>query len=78
MTRDSTPSGWAEFLATHKVGDTVTVTVTKSLPFGYLVETPQSVPGLLKGTLRPKTGDQVPATIAAIDTELHRISLMSA
>ena len=78
MTRENMPPGWDDFLAAYRVGDEVTVTVTKSLPFGYLVETTHPVPGLLKGILRPQVGEAVSATITAIDTERYRISLLSA
>jgi ribosomal protein S1 len=76
MTRESDP--WDEFVAHHRVGDTVAVTVTKALPFlGSLVEASEGIPGLLKGTrLRP--GERVRARIDAIDARLRRISLVSA
>ncbi|HEV2780114.1 MAG TPA: hypothetical protein VGX25_12040 [Actinophytocola sp.] len=76
MTRESTP--WDGFVAQHRVGDTVAVTVTKALPFlGSLVEAAGGIPGLLKGArLRP--GESVRARIETIDPELRRISLVSA
>jgi ribosomal protein S1 len=71
-------SVWDEFVARHGVGDSVAVMVTKTLPFGCLVEVPGGVPGLLKGGSGMKPGERLEVRIDTIDTELRRISVVSA
>ncbi|HEU5471495.1 MAG TPA: hypothetical protein VFV67_12645 [Actinophytocola sp.] len=75
MTSEST--SWESFVARHRIGDRVEVTVTKALPFlGSLIEAPDGVPGLLKG-IRLEPGQRVRARIDAIDGEQRRISVVS-
>jgi ribosomal protein S1 len=73
----SEPTPWDAFVATHTIGDTVDVTVTRTLPFGCLIEASHGIPGLLKST-GPQTGDRVQARIETIDPANHRISVTAA
>ncbi|SCL57687.1 hypothetical protein GA0070604_3675 [Micromonospora eburnea] len=49
-------------------GDVVTVTVTKVLPFGVLVETPAGVPGLVRGA-RAEVGAVTTVRVHEFDGE---------
>jgi ribosomal protein S1 len=76
MTSENT--SWDAFVARHRVGDRVTVTVTMALPFlGSLIEAPEGVPGLLKG-VRHEPGERIRARIDDIDAERRRIAVVSA
>jgi len=76
MTRELSPAQWDAFVAAHSRGDVVSATVTRTLPFGCLVETVEGVPGLLRNAGTPAVGDRVEARIEAIDPAEHRISLL--
>ncbi|MGO4587007.1 hypothetical protein AB4Z38_24460 [Arthrobacter sp. 2RAF6] len=56
------------------VGDLVTATVTKKLPFGALVEAPDGTPGLVKGLLDVAEGARIDIRVDDIDAEKHRFS----
>ncbi|MEV7662208.1 hypothetical protein [Paenarthrobacter sp. NPDC089316] len=58
-----------QFLA---AGDVVTVTVTKSLPFGVLVEY-ADVPGLAKG-VAGAPGERLSMRVLEFDSTQHRFS----
>jgi ribosomal protein S1 len=75
MTSEPTP--WDSFVAAYRVGDTVSVTVTRTLPFGCLIEATAGVPGLLKST-GAQPGDRIQARIETIDPDRHRISVTTA
>ena len=67
---------WAAFTAAHGPGDVVAVTVTRSLPFGALVETTEGVPGLLRDVRDLLVGEPVSARIDVLDAAEQRISLL--
>lgn len=76
MTRETPqPSAWTTFVATHAPGDAVRATVTKTLPFGVLVEI-EGVPGLLKGAVELTVGDSVAGTVGALDPTRQRFSMI--
>jgi hypothetical protein len=78
MTDESGASAWASFSARHAAGDIVTVTVTKPLPFGCLVEATDGVPGLLRGVTGAHAGERVDARIESLDLDHHRVALVRA
>jgi len=57
-----------------RVGDVLRATVTKTLPFGSLVES-EGVPGLLTGRTDLSVGDRVEAHIGALDPDRRRFSM---
>ena len=73
----SEPNPWDSFVAAHRVGDTVSVTVVRTLPFGCLIEATDGVPCLLKST-GPQPGERSEARIETIDPDRHRISVTTA
>jgi hypothetical protein len=69
MTDESGASAWASFSARHAAGDIVTVTVTKPLPFGCLVEATDGVPGRLRGVTGAHAGERLtPGSSPSIQT----------
>ncbi|GIG91552.1 hypothetical protein [Plantactinospora endophytica] len=76
MTRTNTPADWDDFLLRHTVGDAVAVTVTRTLPFGALVETVEGIPGLLWKAGPVDVGARVEARLDAIDPVQRRVSLV--
>jgi ribosomal protein S1 len=76
MTRELSSHEWEDFVAQHSRGDVVTATVTRTLPFGCLVETVEGVRGLLRKAGTPVVGDRVEARIEAIDPDERRVSLV--
>ncbi|MGI5152611.1 hypothetical protein ACQEVC_40605 [Plantactinospora sp. CA-294935] len=78
LTRTNTPAGWDDFLGRHAVGDAVAVTVTRTLPFGALVETVEGVPGLLWKAGPVDVGTRLEARLDAIDPIQRRVSLVGA
>ncbi len=68
------PSAWTTFFAQYAVGDVIRATVTKTLPFGSLVES-AGVPGLLIGRTDLAVGAGVEAPIGALDPDRHRFSM---
>jgi small subunit ribosomal protein S1 len=66
-------AAWTAFVARHAVGDVIQVTVTRSLPFGSLVEA-EGVPGLLIGP-DLAIGAGVEAPIGALDPDRRRFSM---
>ena len=76
MTRDDSQSEqsrarWKAFATNHSPGDRVRATVTRTLPFGSLVEV-EGIPGLLTGTGNVTVGDGVDGSIVALDEERQR------
>ena len=73
---DETPgaTAWRAFIARHAVGDVLRATVTKTLPFGSLVES-EGVPGLLTGRADLAVGDRVEAHLGALDPDRRRFSM---
>ena len=67
-------AAWTTFVARHAVGDVIRATVTKTLPFGSLVES-AGVPGLLIGRTDLAIGAGVEAPIGALDPDRHRFSM---
>ncbi len=67
-------AAWTAFVAQHAVGDVIRATVTKTLPFGSLVES-DGVPGLLIGRTDLAIGAGVEAPIGALDPDRHRFSM---
>jgi len=67
-------AAWTAFGARHAVGDVIQVTVTRSLPFGSLVEA-EGVPGLLIGRTDLAIGAGVEAPIGALDPDRRRFSM---
>lgn len=57
-----------------KVGDLITTTVTKSLPFGALVEAPDGMPGLVKGLVSAAEGEQLAIRVDDVDAGKQRFS----
>jgi len=68
-------SAWDAFAARRVPGDVVAVTVTRSLPFGALVETSEGVPGLLRGVPDLPVGHRIRARIEVLDPAEQRVSL---
>jgi ribosomal protein S1 len=58
-------------------GDRVTATVTKTLPFGALVETANGTPGLAKGLDGVAVGASVELTVDAFDPAENRFSAVA-
>ncbi|MFE7332318.1 S1 RNA-binding domain-containing protein [Streptomyces sp. NPDC057565] len=80
------PDPWQHYADTHKVGDTVSGTVTKLVPFGAFVQVEEGVEGLVHLTELvdhdveyPQevlaVGDQVRVAILDVDRQRRRISL---
>ena len=67
-------AAWTAFVARHAVGDVIQATVTRTLPFGSLVES-EGVPGLLIGRTDLAIGAGVEAPIGALDPDRHRFSM---
>ena len=59
------------------VGDTVTVTVSKPLPFGALCRTPGGATALVTNLRHATEGDSVTVTVGAVDSERQRFSGMA-
>ena len=70
-------TSWESFSGRHAAGDLITVTVTRALPFGCLVDAGDGVPGLLHGVTGPQPGERVSARIGALDPQRQRVSLAS-
>lgn len=73
MTRAT--SGWERFAAAYSPGDVVAVTVTRTMPFGCLMEAADGAPGLLQTAGTPRVGERVEGRIEALDADRRRISL---
>ena len=54
-------------------GDVIEATVTKSLPFGVLVQTADDVPGLVRGA-RADAGATIRVRVTMYDAELARFA----
>ncbi|MEV8150174.1 hypothetical protein AB0O52_18780 [Arthrobacter sp. NPDC080073] len=57
-----------------KAGDLVTATVTKTLPFGAIVEAPNGMPGLVRGLGDAAEGERVAVRIDDVDAGKNRFS----
>ncbi len=55
-------------------GETVTVTITKTLPFGAFVKTGDGTVGLVTGLASGALGDLVEIRVDAVDDVNHRFS----
>ena len=55
-------------------GDTVTVTITKTLPFGSFVQTADGTEGLARNLRNGAVGDLVEIRVDGIDDVRHRFS----
>ena len=60
------------------VGDRIPVTITKTAPFGVLVEAADGTAGLVTGAVTGAQGDSVTVTVETIDTEKRRFSAVAA
>ncbi|MFD9262989.1 S1 RNA-binding domain-containing protein [Streptomyces sp. NPDC059538] len=73
------PDPWRAFADTHPIGATLPATVTRSVPFGVVVQLAPGVEGLVhRSALREGTfesGDEVRATLLGMDLRRRRISL---
>ena len=58
-------------------GDRLTATVTKTLPFGALVEAADGTPGLVKGLDRVAAGASVELSVDAFDAAENRFSAIA-
>ncbi|MYS79106.1 S1 RNA-binding domain-containing protein [Embleya scabrispora] len=74
------PDPWQQYADTHNVGDTITGTVTAVIPIGVAVEIGDRIEGLVhltEPTGPPvEVGDRVDVSIAEMDREQRRISLV--
>lgn len=80
------PTIFEEYIASHKVGDTVTGKIVQKLPIGLIVEVDKGVKGLLHKSefswrlndnldLLTKIGDEIELKILALDPKKERVSL---
>lgn len=60
--------------AVLKPGDLITAIVTKTLPFGALVEAPNGMPGLVKGLPAAAEGARPAVRVDDVDAGKHRFS----
>jgi len=60
--------------ASLALGETVTVTITKTLPFGAFVETADGTVGLARGLRNGVVGDLVEVRVDSVDDVKHRFS----
>jgi len=60
--------------ASLALGETVTVTITKTLPFGAFVETADGTVGLARGLRNGVVGDLVEIRVDSVDDVKHRFS----
>jgi len=60
--------------ASLTLGETVTVTITKTLPFGAFVETADGTVGLARGLRNGVVGDLVEVRVDSVDDVKHRFS----
>ena len=60
--------------ASLTLGETVTVTITKTLPFGAFVETADGTVGLARGLRNGVVGDLVEIRVDSVDDVKHRFS----
>ena len=56
------------------LGDTVTVTITKTLPFGAFVKTADGTVGLVRDLQNGAVGDLVEIRVDGVDDVRHRFS----
>ncbi|MFJ8016559.1 S1 RNA-binding domain-containing protein [Streptomyces sp. NPDC096339] len=82
------PDPWQAFTETHRDGDTLPGTVTRSAPFGLFVRLAPGVEGLIHTPAAtaapdpdppaPRIGDEITVALVDIDRERRRISLAPA
>ena len=60
--------------ASLKLGETVPVTITKTLPFGAFVEAADGTVGLARGLRNGVVGDLVEVRVDSVDDVKHRFS----
>ena len=60
--------------ASLALGETVTVTITKTLPFGAFVETADGTVRLARGLRNGVVGDLVEVRVDSVDDVKHRFS----
>ena len=60
--------------ASLTLGETVPVTITKTLPFGAFVETADGTVGLARGLRNGVVGDLVEVRVDSVDDVKHRFS----
>jgi hypothetical protein len=60
--------------ATLALGDTVTVTITKTLPFGAFVTTADGTVGLVRDLQNGSVGDSARIRVDGVDDVMHRFS----
>ncbi|MGH4027266.1 MAG: S1 RNA-binding domain-containing protein [Pseudonocardiaceae bacterium] len=74
-------SVWTDFLARHAGGGVLNGRVMQVVAFGAFVEVAEGVVGLLhqsEWSARPEPGSSISVTIAEVDLENRRMSLLPA
>ncbi len=74
-------AAWAQFVASHRVGDVLDGEVVSVVPFGAFIQVGEGVHGLApkpQWPVLPEPGSRVPVRIQAIDTDACRVALVPA